>query len=1303
MGASGAYAATNFDLMVNHDAFQVVAGGEAGAVGTGSAVVDGPVGGSFVYRTKSKINGGTGSVSNAVLTQKLPAGAIFQGIDAPSDVSCTPALAVDTEIQDSDLISCTILTLTEDEQHIDFKVILPTSGTDHKAFASITAPGNTDVNDGNDDNIERNITTYERADLAVAFTGPAPDSQHEQGNVVNYQVQASNTDSEYAYPLIAGEKAVVRFSLPSGTEFQGSPSSPDNAWACTDEKDNSADPPVAYKECTYTAPAGGVDTGENLPLLTIPVVIEAASGGSTALVSVEGKTVGNQSFVDAYPDNNSAERSITYAPNTQMDMKLVKTVSPSVVDAKAGSVEVFYTLTATRNSGGMMPELPITITDTLPTGVKYKGVIEGSGWTCEASPMSPTDQDVVKCRAAEEAIRGDGDLNVLTFKATVETSKVALNKGQTVIKNEATLDVHNEPEANKYNNNTSRADLTVSNRADLAINKTASVSVIAQGQEFSYTIGVKNNGPLGVLSGQTITVTDELDAQLEYIHDEVAEAPWDCSVNQAWASSTQQTVTCTLDAEIQADQSKDLVIKVKAHLDGASDQWAIIGNEATVACPESRHCEGWTDGRKLTNNPQVNVSDKVADLSITKGAAITRDSSTYGDNASGVEVVYTLKVKNAVPNPLPDEMTDEDFQAAKTVVVEDKIENLLSSDLPSDYDAITKPYDHPITGTPRYGNGRFVIAEVGTLPNGVTAEACTYTRAGNHTTTVRCELKNVPVGNDENDEYEITIKARQYVNARDDNDLTNEIKNVATVRSPDTAEFYTDNNSADATVTLTALTNMKAQKQASVEKAAAGQKIDYTLTAANHGPSAARQVKVVDTLPVGMIWVSAPTISGGSCTLANGETIAAGLVVSEVNQTMTCTWDNAFSGGFNANGNPRTTRDVKYALRSPNEGYAAEVTNYAQVETATQETIPLVHPETDNTTSKTVEFDEPKLNVLINMGHGNDGLPINKGEESKTLYTITVTNSGESTSYAQNVVMFDHFPAKGSTAVFGSAKIESVKLKSGTDRFSSDNCKFVDDPKTGLRCEFDWLAPGESVDIQFWMAATGINNGDIPVGTIRHEASVSADGENLDDADEEADNYVTDRTSAYDSEEITPEEYEELQLRFVDLSIKKTSSVISPEDETKDAAEVGDTIRYTLMVTNEEPAGSDRDLVNGNAVVSDVLPEGLEFVGPVPAGCTWTAPELRCVITELAAGASTAFEFDVKVTQLSYGQRSIKNTATVDSPGDDNPGNNEDPEETPSVPPLNPAPVPVDNPLALLALILGMGWMARRFHMRKHA
>ena len=947
---------------------------------------------------------------------------------------------------------------------------------------------------------------------------------------------------------------------------------------------------------------------------------------------------------------------------------------------------MIYTLAATRNSGGMIPELPITITDTLPTGVTYVGDITGSGWTCEASQLSPIDQDVVECTAAKEAIRDDGNLNVLTFKANVDTSRVDLTDGQAVIKNEATLDVHNEPEANKGENNTSRADLTVSNRIALSTAKsTPSVGVVADGAEFDYLIEVRNDSDIAVSDSQTITVIDQLDAKLKYVN---AEGDWSCEAEPAtWSATTPQTVTCTSTAGIAAKGSNNLTLKVEAHIP-SGELWGTIGNKASVSCPKERYCVGAYP--ILTNDHTLNMSEKKADLSITKEAVITGGDS---NNASGAEVVYTLKVKNAVP----DGQSAANFQEAKTVVVEDRIENLLSSNRPSDYDKDNKPYDHPITGTPRYDNGRFVIAEVGTLPDGVTAEACTYTSTGSHTTTVRCELKNVPVGDNE---YVITIKARQYVNARADNDLTNEIKNVATVRSPDTAEFKVDNNSDDATVTLTALTNMKAQKQASVGKAAAGQKIDYTLTAANHGPSAARAVKVVDTLPVGMIWVSEPTISGGSCTLANGETIAAGLVVTAANQTMICTWTNTFSGGFNANGGARSTRDVKYALRSPNEGYAAEVTNYAQVETVTPETIPLEADDTDNKTSKTVTFDQPKLNVLINMGHTKDGLPISTdpSEPSQTQYTITLTNTSESTSSATHGAMFTHFAA-GSTAVFGDAVLNSVALVGGTNRFGTDDCQFVTTPENGLLCNFDWLAPGESVDIKFTLQALSIDNGDIPVGTIRHEASVSADGENLDeDTDVEADNTVTDRTSAYDGALIDPEDVD--KLKFVDLSIKKTSSVISPDGEDKDAAEVGDTIRYTLTVTNEEPK---LGLVDGNAVVTDVLPEGLEFVGPVPAGCTWTAPELSCVVTGLAAGASTSFAFDVEVTKLSYGQKSIRNTATVDSPGDSNPGNNEDPEETPSVPPLNPAPVPVDNPLALLALILGMGWIARRFHMRKHA
>lgn len=1284
---SGAWAATSYDLLVNHDAFQRVGDFDTPA----ATVVDGPVGGTFVYRAKSKINGAAGLVNNAVLTQKLPADAIFQSITAPTGVTCANVPSVGQPVGTS-IITCTYPSLTEVEQHVDFEVVLPTESTGHEAYASLTAPGNTDVNSGNDQNIPRNITTYKRADLAVSFLSPVDGSTHQQGSLVDYDIQVRNTDSEYAFELKAGEKAVVRISQPEGTAFTGPPTSQDDKWACSAGTDNSATPPVPVYDCTYIAPVGGVAKDTDLPWLKVPVLIEADDGGTDALVSVAGQTQAGVHFYDAYPDNNSDKISINFTPNTQMDMTLAKSVSPAVVDYKAtGPVDVVYTLAATRVSGGMMPELPIRITDELPDHVAYQGDVTGSGWSCSAIGKTVT------CDLTQaDAISSNGNLPALTFKASVDVAAVTLTDGKDVLKNEALLTVANEPAANKTNNNTARADLTVSNNIDLSTSKESSVPLIAQDQEFVYTIAVRNNGPLDAQENQTITVVDVLDPQLEYVADAAAEAPWVCTAtNTPWSAGNAQTVTCSLNEGIAANTNKNLTIKTKAHLSGGA-KWAKIGNQASVSCPTGRVCIGWTDDKILTNAYEINVSEVYADLSITKEAAITPDSSSYAADASGAEVVYTLKVKNAVPNPLPAGYQASDFQTAKTVEVTDTIINLLNNNV--------WPDPHPVTGTPRYDNNRFVEASYGfdvtSLPAGMSVDACTYQSSGNHTTKVTCILRNVPVSNDE---YSITIKARQFVNPKSSAEQTNSITNTAEVVSSDTAELDVDNNKDEATVELSALTNMTTQKQASFDDdlspAAAGQKIEYTLSAINQGPSQATGVQVVDTLPLGMIWVTEPSFTGGAnprnCSLSNGETIAPGLVVTAANQTMTCTWGTAFNGGIGS-----TNRTVKYALRSSTTDYPASVTNSVVVSTTTPET-----KNDDNETSKVVKLDTPKLDVLINMGHDKDGLPINEGNASKTQYTITVSNSGASTSYATNVRMFDRFPAEGSTAEFQSVdvNVDSVMLQgSGQQRFSTSDCAFVTTEPTGLSCEFDWLAPGETVDIMFTMLATGIDNDGLPVGTILHEATVEADAEDLGlsgevDADGnpipvdvDANNTVTDRTSTYDGELVdNPDD-----LRFVDLSIKKESSI------TGDEVEVGDEILYRLTVTNEEPKN---DLIDGNAIVTDTLPAGLVLVGSVPAGCSYTAPTLECVVTDLAAGASTTFEFTTEVEKLAYGQKIIANTATVSSYGDSNPKNNEDEEEVPSVPPLAPTPVPVDNPLALLALILGMGWIARRFHMRKHA
>lgn len=1229
---NGAVAATSYDLLVNHDAFRF-GGTETAEVDA----VDAPVGGVFVYRAKPKINGGSGAVSNATLTQRLPATAIFQGIDAPSGVSCTGQPTVGTAIGSS-VITCTIATLTTTELKVDFKVLIPDADTDHPAYAAIVAADNTDSNAGNDNDIQRNITTYKRADLAISFTGPAANATFQQGTVVNYQLQVSNTNNEYAFPLNIGEKAVVRFSQPPGTMFQSSPSSPGNVWSCTAGTDTSATPLAPMYTCTYTATAL-IAKNTTLPLITIPVNVDVNSGDTTALASVAGQTTGGVSFVDAYTANNTTDVTINFTPNNQLDMKLVKTVSPAVLDSKAASpAEVFYTLYATRNSGLLIPQ-GITITDTLPANVTFAGVVTGTdaNWSCGASGQ------VVTC-TFDNTTAKLADLPDLKFKAAVTVGSVTLTAGKAVIQNTAVLAVGNEPAGNAANN-TSRADLTVTNQISLETSKAAfkdagvKASVIADDDAFYYDIKVKNTSDIPVLpTTQTITVVDVLDGKLEYTGTGT-EGDWECSAAPAWTSTaTPQTVSCTLTAGIAADRSNNLKLPVKAHIP-TGDLFATIANKASVSCPTTRDCPGHTAGVILTNEHTINLSDLQADLSIAKTAAITTTPKfSYGDSVSGSEVVYTLKVKNAVPaTQLP-----AAFQTAQTVVVTDTVANLLNSDVS------TVP--HPVTGAPRYGNQRFIEATVNStsLPSGMSVDACTYTADGASAVKVSCTLRNVPVGDDE---YTITIKARQYVDPTSGADQTKKITNTAFVSSPDTAEFNATNNTATAEVTLTALTNLTAQKLASPSTGVlAGQKVEYTLNATNQGPSKATAVRIVDTLPEGMIWVTAPAMTGGSCALGNGETIVAGLVVTSANKEMTCTWTGTFDAP--------ATKSIKYALRSANTGYPASVTNNAIVRTTTLETIAWDDPATDNTTSQVVTLAQPKLNVLITMGHDKDGLPIDNGAASQTQYTIRVTNSGASTSYANNVEMMDVFPVAGSTAVFENGAIDSVKLASGTNRFSPSNCQFTSAPESGLKCNFAWLAPGESVDIKFTMKAMSINNGTIPVGTILHEARVSADAEYLDGiTDVTKDNTVKDRTSAYDQASgVDPAD-----IKQIDLSVKKT--VTTPASGA--SVQVGGQIAYLLTVKNEETGA--KHLTGGNAKVVDVLPAGLELVSAVPADCTYTAATrtLDCTITDLSAGASKTFAFAVQVNSVALGQTAITNTATVSSLGDPV---NENNESTVSVP-----------------------------------
>ena len=211
-----AQAQTSFDILVNHQAFLAQSGD-----GDIKGSVDGPAGGEFIYRAKVKINDADGTVNNVSLTQKLPAGAIFKGINQPVGVQCEEPLPKDGDIIVADqIIKCTIDQVTTSFVDVDFRVVLPKQSTSWVAKASATAPDNTDPDTEDDEpnhsDIGRNITTYERAELAVDVVAQSlssrPITDVTQGDKLHYVVQVSNTDSPYAFPLKEGGDGTCPFS-----------------------------------------------------------------------------------------------------------------------------------------------------------------------------------------------------------------------------------------------------------------------------------------------------------------------------------------------------------------------------------------------------------------------------------------------------------------------------------------------------------------------------------------------------------------------------------------------------------------------------------------------------------------------------------------------------------------------------------------------------------------------------------------------------------------------------------------------------------------------------------------------------------------------------------------------------------------------------------------------------------------------------------------------------------------------------------------------------------------------------------
>jgi uncharacterized repeat protein (TIGR01451 family) len=865
------------------------------------------------------------------------------------------------------------------------------------------------------------------------------------------------------------------------------------------------------------------------------------AGTVTAAFDVAAKKGDATDMPDGNLDNNTATADVTAGEGA--DVAITKSASPTTV-AQGGNVT--YTLTP-RFNGGVAPGQtgPITVTDTLGAGLTFVSAT-GTGWTCDSSAL-PT----ITCTRPGPYTGGNfTNMPAITLVATAASAGTLSNSASIAI-----------PETDPVpGNNSASVNVTSSNAVDLRMTKTASFSPVVVGQNFAYTLTVRNLGPLAAQAGDTVTVSDTLPAGIT-LTAAPAGTGWSCTPASGFPIAGPTVVSCTRTLSSALCVACDLpaiTVPVQQTTAGA------IANTAQVAYLG-------LDGRNDPNagNDTSTGTTTATDRGASADLQVVSKTAAPDPVVAGEDLTYVITVRNNGPAD------------ATNVVVSDSLGSLVGT---GGLQSITPSQGTCTPAAPANVSSVNLNCNLGTLTNGSSATVTVVVRPSIATTGNRT--------------------------------------NTASVFSQDVGDPDRTNNSGSVTSQVTAKVDIQAFKTANPASVPAGATVTYVAAVKNNGPSTAQAVNLTDTLPGNAAFIALVAVSGGgTCTAPAAGTVGG---------TLSCNWSGILSGA---------QQTVTYTVRPLGTAAGQNLVNGVAVTTTTSET-----NLANNGATTTTPVTAPQLDILVNKNDSAD--PVDLG--AVTRYTISVNNSGP--SYGTNLVMTDVFPDPGSspTATF-----------SYQGNLAVSNGGACTEPAIGatagtLTCTWPGIASGQTFTVAYDMKAEAITVTGAFSGTAFNKVSVSVDEpETLSTNNTEVEATTTRRNSI-----------------ATDLGITKTTAAT--------VFDAGDTIAYTLTVTNNGPLDSD------GAQVVDVLPPGTAFVSA--PGCVHTAGTVTCAVGALAVGASRTFTLTVQVGNPYNGANPLVNTATVDAPGDSNPANNSATASVPRRQVAPPAAIPTLSQWAMLLL-----------------
>lgn len=771
--------------------------------------------------------------------------------DLPTQVAYKPSVSSAGCVLSSapSEVTCTLGTIQPgDSVDVVIGATIPAGQADGVELVN-TASATAD--EGASPNAEDRADTERRVDLSVVKSGDVDPVA--AGATLTYTISVGNDGPSDS------DGATVVDTLPAGLTFL--PGSSDGRCAASGP--------------TVTCTGIDVDAG-SVESVVIAASVPAGAGAGSELANTATATPG-PGETDTNPANNTGAT----ATQVERTSALQVTKSDSVDPVTAGET---MSWTVSVVNYGPSPDDNVTLTDVLPTGVQF---VSATGPCAETAPGS----GVVTCSFGTLDVTPAANSSAST---TITVSVDADLAAGTVLANSATAD----GDASSPTAGTEQT--TVAAVADLALAKSAPAAAIV-GQPYDYVVTVTNNGPSDATG---VVVTDILPPELttsSYVVNSGFAAcsgtPLRCIPGSSAADgvvSVGDSVTITISVESAPNTADGATLTNRALATANQPDPDTSDNEASATTTANRSADlaltkanagGATPaGGVLTYDLTVdNLGPSIAsNVAVTDpvppGLTFDATASSSGCTYSAPDVICSVDAldpsdpaatfslvfdvspgigQTTISNTATVAATETDPGSGNNsatdvtdIYLEADLALVKTSATTTIVPGTSHQYDITVTNSGPSDATATVVTD--TLPAGTSlntdlSDPRCVEGAGQTVTCSLATLTPAPAAGS-TDTFSIVASVDAGVTATT-------LSNAATVSS-ETPDPTTSDNTDTAVLSVVARADLALSKTPGADPVEAGDRMSFTLSAANAGPSAAPSTTVTDTLPAGFSFQS---------------------------------------------------------------------------------------------------------------------------------------------------------------------------------------------------------------------------------------------------------------------------------------------------------------------------------------------------------------------------------------------------------------------------------------------------------------